>query len=46
MSVAKALALKANANSIALKASEDNYNAQALYELLAYGKSNGVCHYF
>ena len=46
MIAARTLALETNANGIALETSEENDNAQALYESLGYEKSNGVYHYF
>ena len=46
MRVANTFVLDTHANGIALETSEDNDNAQALYESLGYEKSNGVYHYF
>jgi ribosomal protein S18 acetylase RimI-like enzyme len=46
MSAANILASETNANGIALETSEDNHNAQALYESLGYEKSSGVYNYF
>lgn len=46
MNCAKKLALETNANGIALETSENNFNAQALYESLGYVKGTGVYNYF
>jgi GNAT superfamily N-acetyltransferase len=46
MNSAKKLAIETNANGIALETSENNFNAQALYESLGYVKGTGVYNYF
>ena len=46
MNCAKKLALETNANGIALETSENNFNAQVLYESLGYVKGTGVYNYF